>query len=154
MTDTQQPQFAVQRLYIKDVSFEAPNTPKAFTKEWQPEIQIELNSSSQKVDDNLIEVSLKVTATANNDGENAFLVEVVQAGLFHFMNIPDEHIHPMLGITCPNLLFPYVREAIDSLVVKGGFQALNLAPINFEGIYQQQVAQQQAQNAVEEASAE
>lgn len=141
MSENTQPQFAVQRIYVKDVSFEAPNSPQAFTKEWKPEVQIELNSSSQQVDAGLMEVSLKITVTATNEGETAFLVEVVQAGLFHFINIPEEHIRPMLGITCPNLLFPYVREAIDNLVIKGGFQALNLAPINFEAIYQQQVAQ-------------
>ena len=88
MADNQQPQFALQRIYVKDASFEAPNSPQAFSKEWKPEIKLDLNSGARKLDDNHYEVSVKVTITATNDGETAFLVELIQAGLFAMVNIP------------------------------------------------------------------
>lgn len=152
MADNQQPQFALQRIYIKDASFEAPNTPQAFTKEWKPEIKLDLNSGARKLDDNHYEVFVKVTVTATNEGETAFLVELVQAGLFVMANIPEQQVKPMLGAMCPNILFPYLRESIDSLVVKGGFPALMLAPINFDALFQQRM-QQEAQ-AAQQATAE
>ena len=151
MADNQQPQFALQRIYIKDASFEAPNAPQAFTKEWKPEIKLDLNSGARKLDDNHYEVSVKVTVTATNDGETAFLVELVQAGLFAMVNIPEQQLKPMLGAMCPNILFPYLRGSIDSLVVKGGFPALMLAPINFDALFQQRM-QQEAQQAQAESA--
>ncbi|MCD8523455.1 MAG: protein-export chaperone SecB [Saccharospirillaceae bacterium] len=152
MADNQQPQFALQRIYVKDASFEAPNSPQVFTKEWKPEIKLDLNSGARKLDDNHYEVSVKVTITATNDGETAFLVELIQAGLFAMVNIPEQQLKPMLGAMCPNILFPYLRESIDSLVVKGGFPALMLAPINFDALFQQRMQQeaQQAQAAAEQ----
>lgn len=145
MADNQQPQFGLQRIYVKDVSFEAPNSPQAFTKEWKPEIKLDLNSGARKLDDNHWEVFIKVTITATNAGETAFLVELAQAGLFAFVNIPEQQTGPMLGALCPNILFPYLRESVDALIVKGGFPALMLAPINFEALYQQRLAQEAAQ---------
>ncbi len=154
MADNQQPQFALQRIYIKDASFEAPNAPQAFTKEWKPEIKLDLNSGARKLDDNHYEVSVKVTVTATNDGETAFLVELVQAGLFAMVNIPEQQLKPMLGAMCPNILFPYLRESIDSLVVKGGFPALMLAPINFDALFQQRMQQEAQQAQAEPAEQE
>ncbi|MCT7360451.1 MAG: protein-export chaperone SecB [Thalassobium sp.] len=151
MADNQQPQFALQRIYVKDASFEAPNSPQAFSKEWKPEIKLDLNSGARKLDDNHYEVSVKVTITATNDGETAFLVELIQAGLFAMVNIPEQQLKPMLGAMCPNILFPYLRESIDNLVVKGGFPALMLAPINFDALFQQRL-QQEAQQAQEAAA--
>jgi len=150
MAENQQPQFALQRIYIKDASFEAPNAPQVFTKEWKPEIKLDLNSGARKLDDSHYEVFVKVTITATNDGETGFLVELVQAGLFTMANIPEQQLKPMLGAMCPNILFPYLRESVDSLVVKGGFPALMLAPINFDGLYQQRM-QQEASAAAEKA---
>lgn len=141
------PQFALQRLYTKDVSFEAPNSPKSFTKEWKPEIKVDLNSAARKLDDVHYEVSLRVTITATNEGDTAFLVEVEQAGLFVMSNIPEEQLKPMLGAMCPTILFPYLREQVDALVIKGGFNPLMLAPINFDALYQQRVQQELAQQA-------
>lgn len=148
-----QAQFALQRIYIKDASFEAPNAPASFTKEWKPEIKLDLNSGARKLDEQHFEVSVKVTVTATNAGETAFLVELEQAGLFTMANIPEEQLKPMLGAMCPNILFPYLRESIDSLVVKGGFPALMLAPVNFDALYQQRLQQEQ-QKAAEQAQAE
>lgn len=145
-------QFALQRVYLKDVSFEAPNTPQVFTKEWKPEVKLDLNTSAQKLDDSHYEVSIKVTVTATNQDETAFLVELVQAGLFVLANIPEDQQRPMLGALCPNILFPYLRENVDSLVVKGGFPALVLAHINFDALYQQRLAQEA--EAADEAPAD
>jgi preprotein translocase subunit SecB len=146
----EQSQFALQRIYTKDISFEAPNSPAAFTKQWKPEVKLDLNTSGRKVDEQHYEVSVKITITAKNDDETAFLVELVQCGLFAVVNIPEQQLGAMLGAICPNILFPYLRENIDSLVVKGGFPALMLAPINFEALYQKRA--QEAQAAQKEAS--
>lgn len=151
MSETQeQTQFALQRIYTKDISFEAPNSPAAFTKQWKPEVKLDLNTSGRKVDEQHYEVSVKVTITAKNDDETAFLVELVQCGLFVAINIPEQQLGAMLGAMCPNILFPYLRENIDNLVVKGGFPALMLAPINFEALYQKRA--QEAQAAQQEAA--
>ncbi len=150
-----QPQFSLQRVYLKDVSFEAPNTPQVFTKEWKPEVKLDLNTGAQKLDDTHYEVSIKVTVTATNQEETAFLVEIVQAGLFVLANIPEDQVRPMLGALCPNILFPYLRENVDSLVIKGGFPALVLAHINFDALFQQRLAQEAAEaDAGVEANAE
>ncbi len=138
MSDNE-PQFSMQRIYIKDASFEAPNSPQMFTKDWQPQISMDLNSSINELEDNHYEVALKVTVTAENDEKTAFLVELVQAGVFYIEHFENEQKGIMLGAMCPNILFPYLRESIDNLVVKGGFPALMLAPINFDAIYQQQL---------------
>lgn len=145
MSENNQPQFALQRIYIKDASFEAPNAPVVFTKEWKPEIKLDLNSGARKVDENHYEVFVKVTVTATNEGETGFLVELVQAGLFAMANIPEQQMKPMLGAMCPNILFPYLRESVDAMVIKGGFPPLMLAPINFDALYQQKAAQEAAQ---------
>jgi len=149
-----QPQFALQRMYIKDASFEAPNAPASFTKEWKPEIKLDLNSGARKLDEQHYEVTVKVTVTAKNAEETAFLVEIEQAGLFTMANIPEEQLKPMLGAMCPNILFPYLREAIDGMVVKGGFPALMLAPVNFDALYQQRVQQEQQKAAEQTESSE
>ena len=149
MSEAPQAQFALQRIYIKDVSFEAPNSPAAFTKQWKPEVKLDLNTNGRKVDEQHYEVSVKITVTAKNEGETAFLVELVQCGLFAAVNIPEQQLAPMLGAMCPNILFPYLRENIDNLVVKGGFPALMLAPVNFDAIYAQALKRKQ-----EEASGE
>ena len=138
----EQGQFSLQRFYVKDSSFESPNAPESFQKQWKPEVKLDLNSRSRKLSDDTFEVDVKVTATAENDGDTAFLVEVVLGGIFHIKGIEGEQLKHMLGAFCPNILFPYVRETIDQLVVKGSFPALMLAPINFEALYQQSQTQQ------------
>lgn len=147
MSENAQPQFALQRVYVKDASIEVPNAPMVFTKEWKPEIKLDLNTGARRVDESHFEVFVKVTATAKlADDETAFLVEVMQCGLFLADNIPEEQLKPMMGAMCPNILFPYLRESVDSLVVKGGFPALMLAPINFDALFAQRM-QQEAEEA-------
>lgn len=145
----QQQQFAVQRLYVKDVSFEAPQGAEVFTKQWQPEVQVDLNTKNSKVADDQYEVVLTVTITAKLEGEVAFLIEAQQAGLFLIQGLEDAQLRQAMGIMAPNLLFPYVREVIDSMAIKGGFPAIGLQPVNFEALFMQaqQKAQQQAQPA-------
>src|SRR5690554_7974690 len=116
MSDNQ-PQFALQRVYLKDVSFEAPNSPQVFTKEWKPEVKLDLNTGAKKLDDTHYEVSIKVTVTATNAAENAFLVEVDQAGLFVLSNIVEVQMRPMLDNVCPNILFSFLRYNFDNLVI-------------------------------------
>lgn len=150
MAEQQQQQFAVQRLYVKDVSFEAPQGAAVFTKQWQPEVKVDLNTKNAKIADDQYEVVLTVTITAQLEGEVAFLIEAQQAGLFLVKGLDEEQLRRALGIMSPNLLFPYVREVIDSMAIKGGFPAIGLQPVNFEALFmqaQQQAAAQQAEPA-------
>lgn len=141
-----QQQFVMQRIYSKDLSFESPSTPAIFKKQWQPKINVDLNTKSEKLDEEgNFEVVLTITITAKVDEETAFLVEVQQAGIFFITGFEGEDLRRILGTAAPNILFPYARENIDAVCVKGGFPAVLLAPVNFDAIYQQALAQQQAQ---------
>ncbi len=143
-----QQQFAVQRIYSKDLSFESPATPNIFRQQWQPKVNVDLNTRSEKIDDDgNHEVVLTITLTAKLDETAAFLVEVQQAGIFTVGGFGEEDLRRILGTAAPNILFPYARETIDNLVVKGGFPPVMLAPVNFEALYQQAVAQQAQQAA-------
>ena len=131
----QAPQFNIQRIFIKDISFESPNAPAIFTKEWKPEIKLDIDTSTNKLDESVFEVVLSVTVTASLGEETAFLCEVQQAGIFAIGEMPDQNKAHMLGSYCPNLLFPYARETISNLVNRGTFPPLNLAPVNFDAIF-------------------
>ncbi|MDH5182515.1 MAG: protein-export chaperone SecB [Gammaproteobacteria bacterium] len=139
---TPAPQVNLQKIYVKDVSFETPNSPQIFTKDWQPDVSIDLATNGQPIEGNLYECVLTITVTAKSGGETAFLAEVHQAGIFEISGFPDEQLAPILGVFCPTTLFPYVREVITELVSKGGFPQLLLAPVNFEAIYAQSQAEQ------------
>lgn len=147
-----QAQFALQRIYTKDVSFEAPNVPEVFQSAWKPQVNLDLNTAHTRIADSQFEVVLSLTVTAKLDDKVAFLVEVQQAGVFLAKGIEGPQLGQLLGAYCPNILFPYAREAIDSLVTRGSFPALMLAPINFDAIYAQAVAKQQ-QEAAQAAAA-
>ncbi len=131
----QAPQFNIQRIFTKDISFESPNPPAIFTKEWKPEIKLDIDTSTNKLDESVFEVVLSVTVTASLGEETAFLCEVQQAGIFAIGEMPDQNKAHMLGSYCPNLLFPYARETISNLVNRGTFPPLNLAPVNFDAIF-------------------
>ncbi len=140
---SEEQQFAIQKIYLKDVSFESPNSPQAFTgSEWQPQINVQLNSSHRVVSDNTYEVLLEVTVTAKYNEKTAFLAEVKQAGIFTMSGFPKDNLAGMLGAYCPETLFPYAREAVSDLISKGGFPQLLLAPVNFNALYSQQIQQQ------------
>ncbi|CAI8244055.1 MAG: Protein-export protein SecB [Glaciecola sp. HTCC2999] len=131
-----QAQFNIQRIYTKDISFETPNSPAIFTKEWKPEVKLDLDTKTTVIEENLYEVVLSVTVTASIENEVAFLCEVQQAGLFQIGAVPEANRAQLLGAFCPNTLFPYAREAISNLVNRGTFPALNLAPVNFDAVFQ------------------
>ena len=131
----QGPQFSIQRIYTKDISFETPNSPAMFQKEWKPEVQLDLDTKSNPLGENLYEVTLSVTVTAKIGEETAFLCEVQQAGIFMIGEMPEQNKAQMIGAFCPNTLFPYARETISSLVNRGTFPPLNLAPVDFNSIF-------------------
>lgn len=130
-------QFAIQKLYIKDVSFESPNTPTVFTQEWDPDVDLTLTTHTAKAPQDLYEVSITVTVTVKNEGEVAYLTEATQVGVFGVKGFPKEEIGPLLGSFCPSVVFPYLREVISDLVIKGGFPPLLLSPVNFDALYAQ-----------------
>lgn len=144
-----QQQFAIQKIYVKDVSFESPNAPQMFTAEWQPAHNLELNTNGQALGENVYEVVLSLTVTAKNGEDTAFLVEVQQCGIFTLAGFSDEDLGTMLGAYCPNLLFPYAREAISDLVTRGGFPPLLLAPVNFDALYAQHLQERERQGAAQ-----
>lgn len=146
-------QFAIQKIYLKDVSFESPNAPQAFTDgDWQPQINVQINSSHGAIAQDAYEVVLNITVTAKKDEKTAFLVEIKQAGIFTIAGFPEENLAGMLGAYCPESLFPYAREAISELISKGGFPQLLLAPVNFNALYSQQLEQNKAAAAEQETA--
>ena len=143
-TNQTQPQFAIQRVYVKDLSFEAPNTPAVFKSEWKPEIDVDLNTQANPLEDGVYEVELRITITAKLQDKTAYVAEVKQGGIFTLEGFPAEQIKPMLGSYCPNILFPYAREVLADLINRGSFPQVNLAPINFDALYVEHMKQQQA----------
>jgi preprotein translocase subunit SecB len=140
--NAQNPQFEIQRIFVKDISFEAPNTPHTFVEEWKPEVNLNLETKSNRIQDNMHEVVLSITATVNTSKKTAFLIEVHQAGVFMISGFQADQLHQMLGSFCPNILFPYAREVVSDIVVRGGFPQLILAPVNFDALYQQHLEKQ------------
>lgn len=139
----QQPEFAIQRLYIKDMSYEAPNTPQMFRSEWQPLVSLDIGTKATVLEKDIHEVVLSLTATVKLGEQTAFLAEVHQAGIFTIKFFPEDQMRQLLGSYCLNILFPYAREAVSDLVVRGGFPPLYLAPVNFDALYQQHMQNQQ-----------
>ena len=147
------PQFAIQRIYLKDLSFETPQGPSVFTKQWQPKVYQDLSTKSSKIEDGIFEVGLRLTITVTSDDETIYLVEVEQAGLFKIQGFEDQQLTQVLNTTCPNLLFPYAREAIDNILSKGSFPPLMIPPINFDALFASAV-QQAAAKAESEGEGE
>ncbi|MCZ7566906.1 MAG: protein-export chaperone SecB [Burkholderiales bacterium] len=145
MTDQQQTVFSIEKVYVKDASLELPNAPRVFLEAQTPQVEIQLSSNAEKVSDTLYDVVVTVTATAKQADKTYFLVEVAQAGIFQIHGVPEPDLQPILGIACPNILFPYAREAVADLVGRAGFPPIHLAPVNFEAIYMQRLQQEQAQ---------
>ncbi|WP_295383749.1 protein-export chaperone SecB [uncultured Thiodictyon sp.] len=139
---TDERQFAVQRIYTKDLSFESPNAPEVFRGDWKPENELNLNTKVNRLDEQTFEVVLSVTVTAKVADKTAFIVEVHQAGIFTLGGFSEQELGPMLGAYCPNLLFPYAREVVSDLVTKGSFPQLVLQHVSFDALFAQH--QQQA----------
>lgn len=147
-----QSKFNIHRIYTKDISFEAPNSPQMFNEQWEPKNSLDLNTHAQKIADNIYEVVIALTVTVKNNDKTAFLVEVEQAALFEIEGFDDENLQSILGSFCPSVLFPYARESVSDMVTRGGFPQLLLSPINFDALYQQHLQQQQENAAQETAS--
>jgi preprotein translocase subunit SecB len=139
-------QVGILRIYLKDVSFETPNSPAVFTQEFRPEVNLQLNTSANPLEENLFEVLLNMTVTSHQDDKTAFLVEIQQAGIFQLAGFDEAQLNHMLGVYCPDALYPFAREVVADLVTKGGFPQLLLAPVNFEAVYtrKQQRANEQS----------
>lgn len=137
--EQEEQQFVIQRIYLKDMSFESPNSPAIFGEEWDPDISLQMNTQARPVGAPFYEVELDLTVTVKSKEQTAFLVEVKQAGVFQITGYDADEMNHLLASYCPTVLFPYAREAISSLVSKGSFPELHLSPINFEALYAQRL---------------
>lgn len=146
MSDAQQqPVFSIEKIYVKDLSLEIPHAPQVFLQRETPQVDVQLHNQGGMMEDGVYETVLTVTVTAKlAEDKTLFLVEAAQAGIFQIRNVPQDDLEPILGITCPNILFPYVREVISDMVSRAGFPPVLLNPVNFEVLYQQRLAEQEA----------
>jgi len=140
-----QQQFQLQRIYLKDLSYEAPKTPQLFKEQWKPEVNLEMNNTSTQVEGDIYEVVLKVTVTVTNGGNTAFIVEVAQAGLFLLQGVDGLPKEAILKGVCANILFPYARETVSDVVARGTFPQFLLQPINFEAAFAENLRKAQEQ---------
>lgn len=139
MSEQQTPHVGIQKFYVKDVSFESPQSPEIFTLgEWQPDVNVQVNTNTLPLDDDYFEVSLTLTISATQSDETVFLCEVEQAGLFNLVGFEEGHLQTILATFCPTQLFPFARNVVSDLIEKGGFPQLLIQPINFEQLHQQE----------------
>ncbi|OQA32467.1 MAG: Protein-export protein SecB [Betaproteobacteria bacterium ADurb.Bin341] len=131
----QSPSFTIEKIYVKDLSLEVPNAPQIYLEQKAPQIEVQINTAGKKVGEDAHDVVLTITLTSKLEDKTFFLVEVAQAGIFRLQNIPEDQVSPILGVACPNILFPYAREVISDVVIRAGFPPLVLQPINFEAMY-------------------
>ena len=151
--EEQQPVFNIEKIYVKDLSLEIPHAPRIFMERETPEVNIQLHTKGERIDEGMYEVLLTITVTAKTKDKTMFLVEVQQAGVFQIRHVPEADMDPVLGIACPNILFPYLRETVSDIVSRAGFHAVILNPVNFEALYLQR-KQQAEQAAASQASDE
>jgi preprotein translocase subunit SecB len=147
-----QASFQIEKIYVKDLSLEVPNAPKIFMEMENPQLEIQVRNDGMQFTDELYEVTVTVTVTARAGEKTVFLAEVAQAGIFSMRGIAAEDLDPLLGIGCPTILYPYVREAISDLVTRAGFPAVTLAPVSFEQIYMERRQQAAAEPKIELAN--
>ena len=140
-----QPTFQIEKIYVKVLSLEIPNAPQVFVEQAQPQLEVQIGTSASKFSDPYYEVSVTATVTARAGEKTLFLAEVAQAGIFQVRDVPEQELGPLLGIGCPTILFPYLRETISDLITRGGFPPVVLNPVSFEALYmQRQQAEAQA----------
>jgi preprotein translocase subunit SecB len=142
------PSLSIERIYVKDLSLENPGAPQSFQITESPRVEVGLRTRGEQVDQNLFECVLTITVTAKTGDKTLFLVEAAQGGVFRIQGVPLADIQPIIGIHCPNILFPYIRETIANAIARAGFPPVHLDPINFEMLYQQQLANLQQQPVV------
>lgn len=133
--------FTIKKIYCKDISFETPNSPAVFQTAWKPQADVDLMTEAKSISPDEYEVVLMVSVTVNVDGKTAFLAEVKHAGIFSITGLTSEELGPTLGSACPSILFPYIREVVSDLVIRGGFPPFILAPVNFDALYQKHLAE-------------
>ena len=139
----------LERIFLKDASFESPSSPSIFEGAWKPDLKVDINTKASALSENRHEVVLRITIDATTEGEKTgFVVEIQQAGIFLIEGVSPDELRKVLGVACPTTLFPYLRESVDSLIVKGGFPAINLAPINFEMVFDEALKQSQQRSTV------
>ncbi|MBA4142051.1 MAG: protein-export chaperone SecB [Nitrosospira sp.] len=148
--EQQQPVFSIEKIYVKDLSLEIPNAPRIFLERETPEVNIQLHTKGERVDEGMYEVVLTATVTAKVKEKTLFLVEVQQAGIFQIRHVPEADMDPILGIAGPTILFPYLRETVSDVVTRAGFHAVILNPVNFEALYHQ--GRQQAEEKAKAAA--
>lgn len=144
-----QPQLMIHKIYTKDLSFETPHSPQVFNNEWKPAVNLNIGTENQPLGGDNYEVSVSLTVTAKLGEQTAFLVEVKQAGIFGIRGLNPEQLKQTLATYCANIIFPYAREVASDLIIRGGFPQFNVAPVNFEALYLQQMQQAQQQAAQE-----
>jgi preprotein translocase subunit SecB len=147
MSEALQPVFSIEKVYVKDLSLEMPNAPQIFSEREAPQVEINFHNSARGVDTGIYEVIVTVTLTAKIKDKTMFLIEIGQAGIFQIRNVPPADIDPILGVHCPNILFPYLREAVASVSARAGLPPVQLQPMSFEPLYQAQLAERQKQAA-------
>ena len=140
MSEAQQPAFSIEKIYVKDLSLEVPGAPQVFMQQEQPQLEVRLEHRSQRINEALFEVVLVITVTAKSGDKVLFLAEASQAGVFQIRNVSEADLAPVLGMVCPNVLFPYARETVSDMINRAGFPPVLLAPVNFEALYQQRQA--------------
>ena len=139
------PTFQIQRMYLKDLSLEQPNSPQILLEQQQPQVDINLALAAEPVADGIYEVSVTATVTTKVGDKTLFLVEAKQAGIFELRNIPSEQLQPIIGIACPQIVYPYLRAIVSDVCTRAGFPPVLLAPVSFEALYMQRMQQQQQQ---------
>jgi len=139
--ENNQPFFNIQRIYLKDMSLEQPNSPAIFLEQEMPSVEVEVDVKADRLAESVFEVLVTGTVTAKVAGKVAFLIEAKQAGIFDIRNIPADQIDPLVGIACPTILFPYLRSNIADAITRAGFPPIHLAEINFQALYEQRIAQ-------------
>jgi preprotein translocase subunit SecB len=154
MSEQPQATFQIEKIYVKDVSLEIPNAPQIFTQQAQPQVEVRLDTAATPFSEGYYEASVSATVTAKVGDKTLFLAEAVQAGIFQMRNVPPDDLRPLLGIACPTILFPYLRETISDLVVRGGFPPVLLAPVSFEALYVQRLQQEQQSGAADSSKIE
>lgn len=153
MSENAQPVFSIEKLYVKDLSLEVPGAPQIYLEREAPQINVQLRTEGKPVDEGVFEVALTVTVSATSgEDRTVFLVEVTQAGVFQIRNVPEADLEPVMMIGCPNILFPYAREAVSDAVTRAGFQPVLLSPVNFEALFHAQREQAGAQSDGEPAA--
>lgn len=148
--EQQNPVFAVEKIYVKDLSLEVPHAPAIFLESEAPQVDIQINTTGNHLGEGAYEVVLTVTVQAALGEKTVFLVEVGQAGIFRILNVPEDQIEPLIAIACANLLYPYAREAVSDAVTRAGFIPVVLQPVNFEALYMARLQEQQAAPATEQ----